>query len=66
MITNFKTLSEALDNAAPNQAESVREVVSAIRNQKARIDTDIQRSGEAFVTVDGCKFKVVRPSSSAR
>ena len=66
MITNFKTLSEALDKAAPNQAESVREVVSKIRDQKARIDKDIQRSGEAFVTVDGRKFKVVRPSSSAK
>jgi hypothetical protein len=66
MITNCKTLSEALDKAAPNQAESVREVVSAIRDQKARIDMEIQRSGESFVTVDGRKFKVVRPSHSAR
>jgi hypothetical protein len=64
MITNFKKLSETLDRAASAPSSAPGELVAAIRADKERINREIQESGTSFVTIDGHKFKVVRPPQS--
>jgi hypothetical protein len=61
MITNFKRLSETLDKAAPRVGKGL---VAAIRAQKDRICSDINRTGAAYVEVDGQTFKVLSASGN--
>jgi hypothetical protein len=68
MITNLKKLSAALDRvaAAQGQIPPAADVVAKIRDEKTRIESDIQHNGIAYVTVDGRRFRVRSSNSGNR
>jgi hypothetical protein len=57
MVTNLKSLSDALDKAAPVPGEAV---VAEIRSDMARINREVEQKGVSYVTVGGQRFKVLR------
>jgi hypothetical protein len=59
VVTNLKRLSEALDKAALTSQSTAEGIVAQIRADRKRIAEDIERTGAAYVVIDGRRFKVL-------